>query len=51
MWLEKLLGAATIIDDSNVKASNVPDLLAHVKKYKDMTESYDEYISSVAAAI
>lgn len=51
MWLEKLLGAATIIDDSNVKASNIPNLLAHVKKYKDMAESYDEYISSVAAAI
>lgn len=51
LWLEKLLGATEIIDKSNARASDIPELFACIKKYKDMSESYDEYVARVAAAV
>lgn len=51
LWLEKLLGATELIDNSNARASDIPELFACIKKYKDMSESYDEYVARVAAAV
>lgn len=51
LWLEKLLGATEIIDKSNARASDIPELFACIKKYKDMSESYDDYVARVAAAV
>ena len=51
LWLEKLLGATEIIDKSNARASDIPELFACLKKYKDMSESYDDYVARVAAAV
>ena len=51
LWLTKLLGATEVIDSANVRASDIPELFACIKKYKDMSESYDEYVARVAAAV